>query len=189
MALLSGTESLGNAAHHAWVEGLLTLVAGIGIGFVVDRTKRRFTTWAGAVAAGFGTLTVALDTAHISRTFGTSNVKLMGVSGPLRDATVGSVRRVGPVGVVATVTEWRAAVRADRPRRLLAAERIAVDPPRHNPPTTSAISSPAAVGFVATRTPAASRASIFACAVPLDPETMAPAWPIFLPGGAVTPAM
>ena len=76
--MLSGTESLGNSAHHAWVGGLLTLVAGIGIGFVGDRTKRRFTTWAGAVAAGFGTLTVALDTAHISRAFGTSNVKLAG---------------------------------------------------------------------------------------------------------------
>ena len=46
VALLSGTESLGNAAHHAWVGGLLTLIAGIGIGLVGDRTKRRFTTWA-----------------------------------------------------------------------------------------------------------------------------------------------
>jgi hypothetical protein len=78
VALLSGTESLGVAAHHAWVGGLLTLVAGLGIGFVGDRTKRRFTTWAGAVAAAFGTLTVALDTAHISRAFGASNVKLAG---------------------------------------------------------------------------------------------------------------
>jgi hypothetical protein len=78
VALLSGTESLGLAAHHAWVGGLLTLVAGLGIGFVGDRTKRRFTTWAGAVAAAFGTLTVALDTAHISRAFGASNVKLAG---------------------------------------------------------------------------------------------------------------
>ena len=32
-------------------------------------------------------------------------------------------------------------------------------------------------------------ASILAAAVPLPPETIAPAWPIFLPGGAVTPAM
>ena len=32
-------------------------------------------------------------------------------------------------------------------------------------------------------------ASILAWAVPLEPEMMAPAWPIFLPGGAVTPAM
>ncbi len=32
-------------------------------------------------------------------------------------------------------------------------------------------------------------ASIFPCAVPLPPDTMAPAWPIFLPAGAVTPAM
>ncbi len=78
VALLSGTEALGNAAHHAWVGGLLTLVAGIGIGLVGDATKRRFTTWAGAAAAAFGTLTVALDTAHISRAFGSQNVKLAG---------------------------------------------------------------------------------------------------------------
>ena len=38
-------------------------------------------------------------------------------------------------------------------------------------------------------TPAAASASILACAVPLDPEMMAPAWPILRPGGAVTPAM
>jgi hypothetical protein len=55
--------------------------------------------------------------------------------------------------------------------------------------TISAISSPASVGLFPTRTPAAVRASIFAAAVPLPPDTMAPAWPIFLPGGAVTPAM
>src|SRR3546814_19545517 len=47
----------------------------------------------------------------------------------------------------------------------------------------------ASVGFWPTFTPAASSASIFAAAVPLPPDTMAPAWPIFLPAGAVTPAM
>ena len=67
---------------HVWVGGLLTLVAGIGIGLVGDRTKRRFTTWAGAAAAAFGTLTVALDTAHISRAFGSQNV-----SSPDRDSS------------------------------------------------------------------------------------------------------
>jgi len=51
------------------------------------------------------------------------------------------------------------------------------------------ISSPHSVGFCATCAPAAVRASIFACAVPDDPEMMAPAWPILRPGGAVTPAM
>src|SRR5690606_1230197 len=55
--------------------------------------------------------------------------------------------------------------------------------------TTSTMSWLASVGFWPTRTPAARRASILAWAVPLPPETMAPAWPIFLPGGAVTPAM
>ena len=54
--------------------------------------------------------------------------------------------------------------------------------------TISAISSPASVGLSPTSTPASRSASIFAAAVPLPPETMAPAWPIFLPAGAVTPA-
>jgi hypothetical protein len=35
----------------------------------------------------------------------------------------------------------------------------------------------------------ASKAAIFVPAVPLPPEMMAPACPILLPGGAVTPAM
>ena len=38
-------------------------------------------------------------------------------------------------------------------------------------------------------TPARSSASYFASAVPLPPETIAPAWPMRRPGGAVTPAM
>ncbi len=54
--------------------------------------------------------------------------------------------------------------------------------------TISAMSSPASVGFSPTRAPASRRASIFASAVPFPPDTIAPAWPIFLPGGAVTPA-
>src|SRR5690606_27170130 len=44
------------------------------------------------------------------------------------------------------------------------------------------------VGVLPTRTPAASSASFFACAVPDEPDTMAPAWPIVLPSGAVNPA-
>lgn len=59
----------------------------------------------------------------------------------------------------------------------------------YSPATISAMSSPASVGFWPTFTPASSSASILAAAVPLPPETMAPAWPIFFPGGAVTPAM
>lgn len=57
------------------------------------------------------------------------------------------------------------------------------------PFTTSTILSPASVGFWATVAPTAASASIFACAVPWEPEMMAPAWPILRPGGAVTPAM
>ena len=55
--------------------------------------------------------------------------------------------------------------------------------------TMSAISSPASVGLRPMRTPADSSASIFPFAVPLPPDTIAPAWPILRPGGAVTPAM
>ncbi len=38
-------------------------------------------------------------------------------------------------------------------------------------------------------TPASSRAANFSSAVPLPPEMIAPAWPMRLPAGAVTPAM
>ncbi|MCU1355167.1 MAG: hypothetical protein JWM89_585 [Acidimicrobiales bacterium] len=62
-------------------------------------------------------------------------------------------------------------------------------PRAQRPLTISTISSPASVGLLPTLTPASVRASILAAAVPLPPDTMAPAWPIFLPGGAVTPAM
>ena len=44
-------------------------------------------------------------------------------------------------------------------------------------------------GVSATAIPASSIASTLAAAVPLPPETMAPAWPMRLPGGAVMPAM
>ena len=54
--------------------------------------------------------------------------------------------------------------------------------------TTSTMASPASVGLRATVTPAPDSASILAWAVPLEPEMIAPAWPIFRPGGAVTPA-
>ena len=78
VALLTGTEALGNAAHHAWVAGALTFVAGIGIGYVGDRTKRRFTCWAGAFTVAYGAMIVALDSAHVTRAFGNGNVKLAG---------------------------------------------------------------------------------------------------------------
>jgi hypothetical protein len=44
------------------------------------------------------------------------------------------------------------------------------------------------LGVLPTLTPAASRASFFPCAVPAPLETMAPAWPMVLPSGAVKPA-
>ena len=45
------------------------------------------------------------------------------------------------------------------------------------------------VGVVPTCTPHASSASFLACAVPDEPEMIAPAWPIVFPGGAEKPAM
>src|SRR6476659_1556030 len=43
-------------------------------------------------------------------------------------------------------------------------------------------------GVLPTLTPTASSASFLAWAVPAEPETMAPAWPMVLPSGAVNPA-
>ena len=93
----------------------------------------------------------------------------------------------------ATRATRRASRRPARPprrrRRPAAAGLIGVAVGRQSFSTRPAISSPASVGLRPTATPAAARASILPWAVPLPPETMAPAWPIFLPAGAVTPAM
>ena len=56
-------------------------------------------------------------------------------------------------------------------------------------PITSTASSAVSVGERPTLTSFASSASFFASAVPEEPEMIAPAWPICLPGGAVKPAM
>ncbi len=76
-----------------------------------------------------------------------------------------------------------------RCRVTLASTAMAVGVVQPSPRTISTIFSPHSVGFCATWTPAADSASILACAVPWEPEMMAPAWPILRPGGAVTPAM
>ncbi len=52
----------------------------------------------------------------------------------------------------------------------------------------SRMSCAVALGVLPTRTPAASSASALAAAVPDEPDTIAPAWPIVLPSGAVNPA-
>ncbi len=61
-------------------------------------------------------------------------------------------------------------------------------PAECQPPTRSRMSAAVALGVLPTRTPAASRASALAAAVPDEPDTMAPAWPMVLPSGAVKPA-
>jgi hypothetical protein len=55
--------------------------------------------------------------------------------------------------------------------------------------SSDAATSATSVGVRPTRTPLLSSASALALAVPREPDTMAPAWPIVLPGGAVKPAM
>jgi hypothetical protein len=78
VALTTGTQSLGNAAHHAWAGGAMTFVAGLFIGVIGDRTGRRFTTWTGGIVAALGGLTVALDSAHITQAARNGDVKLAG---------------------------------------------------------------------------------------------------------------
>src|SRR5438034_9689321 len=48
---------------------------------------------------------------------------------------------------------------------------------------------PISAGLRVTLMPHSSMTTSFSCAVPLPPETMAPAWPMRFPGGAVMPAM
>src|SRR6185295_10824256 len=56
-------------------------------------------------------------------------------------------------------------------------------------PSALAIVSPRSASERTVCTPAFSSAANFSFAVPLPPEMIAPAWPIRLPAGAVTPAM
>lgn len=75
-ALFTGTEVLGNAAHHVWVGGLLTLVAGIAFALVGDFGGRRFTTWAGGVFAAIGLYLFAGDVTNFKKSFGNVNPNL-----------------------------------------------------------------------------------------------------------------
>ena len=65
----------------------------------------------------------------------------------------------------------------------------ATHPAYNGSPSASATNSATSEGFVAARMPAAPSASLLASAVLSPPETIAPAWPIVLPSGAVKPAM
>jgi hypothetical protein len=78
IALITGAQSLGNATHHAWAGGILTAAAGLVIGVVGDRTKRRFTAWFGGFAIALGALIVALDAARIRTSLTPGDVKLAG---------------------------------------------------------------------------------------------------------------
>ena len=66
---------------------------------------------------------------------------------------------------------------------------LSTDPgPRLRGSKISRIRSAVSDGVLPTFTPTASRASFLAAAVPEEPDTMAPAWPMVLPSGAVKPA-
>jgi hypothetical protein len=69
LALFTGTEVLGNAAHHVWFGGLLTFVAGLAFALVGDFGGRRFTTWAGGVFAAVGVYLFAGDVTNFKRSF------------------------------------------------------------------------------------------------------------------------
>lgn len=79
-ALIEGTSVLGNAAGHAWVGGLLMLLAGVLVGAVGHLAlDRRFTTWLGGVLIGIGALTIALDAVNLdSSTGGDGDLKIAG---------------------------------------------------------------------------------------------------------------
>src|SRR4051812_2276537 len=95
----------------------------------------------------------------------------------------GARLRLGPVAARADDR----AVGHREPRRY---DRVVRDARQLTPaPRISTASSATAVGVRPTRTPWASSASAFAWAVPDEPDTIAPAWPMVLPGGAVKPAM
>jgi hypothetical protein len=76
VALFTGTEVLGNAAHHLWVGGILTLVAGVAVALVGDFGGRRFTTWAGGVFGAFGVYLFAGDVTNFKKSFGNINPNL-----------------------------------------------------------------------------------------------------------------
>ena len=59
---------------------------------------------------------------------------------------------------------------------------------RRQPVTISRASRAVSLGVLPTRTPTASSAACLAAAVPAEPDTIAPAWPMVLPSGAVKPA-
>ncbi|MEA2224975.1 MAG: hypothetical protein QOE67_257 [Solirubrobacteraceae bacterium] len=98
----------------------------------------------------------------------------------------GAERPEAPTGPVS-----EAGSRAARRRTAASADRATgeLQAPTDAPPRTSTAIAAASVGVRPTRTPLASSACAFAAAVPDEPETIAPAWPICLPAGAVKPAM
>ena len=151
-----------------------TVAAGIMLGYLI-MDKGGASLKFGAILMLLGAIAMAVGAFMEILEKGTNLVAIPGVGGHGQRAE----------GAAASASA--APTTAAAPGRL--GPRSAGDGQPVSPATISAIRSPASVGFRPTRTPAAASASILPCAVPLPPETMAPAWPIFLPAGAVTPAM
>ena len=69
LALFTGTEVLGNAAHHVWFGALLTFVAGVTVALIGDLGGRRFTAWAGGAFAAGGVYLFAGDVTNFKKSF------------------------------------------------------------------------------------------------------------------------
>ena len=208
-AVLGGNDS-------AAAGGVLAALTGVAVGYVGSRGEnRRGAVWIGGLTIVIGLVVTVADAAGDSAG-GFAGLALvvaavLGFAGWFLAPRLGETDDGGPNGTPAlaagpvTAELPRPAHRARflprppttrRPRRTRTNRRRAREdrPQRErrarqsSRATTAAIISPASVGFCATCTPASRKASIFAAAVPLPPDTIAPAWPIFLPGGAVTPA-
>lgn len=102
---------------------------------------------------------------------------------------VAPAQDLGPVDMLSAI-ERRRIDRDDHvcPGRSRGAHR-AGNPPGPNYFSRSAIAEPNSTGERTVVTPASSSAAYLASAVPLPPAMIAPACPMRLPGGAVTPAM
>jgi hypothetical protein len=134
LALFSGTQTLGGAAHHAWLGGLLTLVAGIAFGIIGEVEERRFTAWFGAVMCGVGLLTVALDTTSATHNTGARHYLLKPGF-----VTIGSGLIL--VAAAALIALWLAARRGGPPAATPLAGPV---PPPMTAPMTAPVNAPMA---------------------------------------------
>ena len=180
-----GTVRVGSQSVSAWSRGLFGIATVAVVCGVAMAAQIALSTWATGVNLPQKPFGMRWDQVHLALGFQTA----------IDDARVPRAEPRGSRPRHRLLGDARVGARAVRRRDHARRTAVPTSARRsrvlraYSPATTSAMSSPAAVGLVATRTPASSSTAIFACAVPFEPEMIAPAWPIFLPGGAVTPAM